>query len=209
MPDPVRQRVGDTRRAVLDQFDAHHVATLPDVSDMRQLGERAEQSAEGGDSCLHPSQCAFSPEHCQVRQSHRAADRVPSIAMTVKERGPLLMRSQEGPVDLLGRQRGSQRKIPPGQSLADGHQIRRDPFVVAGEHPSCSPESGCHFIRNQQHVVPAAEVTDAREVAGRGGQHAGGGLDERFDDQSGDLPMPLLQHVFDRFEARDRAGRVR
>ncbi len=176
---------------------------------MGQPGEGAEQPTEGGDPGAHARQRALPPKDLQVRKRHRAADRVPGIAVAVEEGFPLFILSQEGSIDLLGGQRGGQRKIPSGQPLADGHQIRGDPFVVTREHPSGPTEPGRDFVRNQQHVVPRAELADALQVAGRGGQHTGSGLDKRFDDEAGDLPVPPFQNVFDRFEAGQGTGRIR
>ena len=81
--------------------------------------------------------------------------------------------------------------------------------MIAGKHPTGTTKSSRDFVCDQQHVVFRAEFADAREVARRSGDHAGGSLHERFDDEAGDLLVLLLQDAFDRIKTGHPTGGVR
>ena len=56
--------------------------------------------------------------------------------------------------------------------------------------------------------MTATELANASEIAGRGGDHACGGLHERLDQQSGDLAMTARKQPLERLGAGEPARRI-
>ena len=71
--------------------------------------------------------------------------------------------------------------------FAEAEQVGLDAFVLDGEHSPGAPEAGRHLVADQQRAVPARQLAQRRQVAGRLRPHAGGALHERLDDERGDL----------------------
>ena len=100
------------------------------------------------------------------------------------------------------RQRRRHRQVAAGQPLAQAQQVGRDLFVLAGEQLAGPAEAGGHFVGDQQDVVPPRQFPHAAQVAGRVRDHAGGALDQRLDDDRGEIlvvqvqsPLQLVQVV--------------
>src|SRR5262249_17975763 len=73
--------------------------------------------------------------------------------------------------DLLGRERGGERKVAAADPLRDAQEIGRDAGVLAGEEPPRPPEPGRDLVGDEQRAVPAREAVERTEGRGRAGPH--------------------------------------
>ena len=93
MTDPRVEGVGLPCGTVAHEFDSDHEALLPNVADVRQSGERREQAGQQSDFRLQLCQRPLGPENFQVRQGHRAPERIAGETMAVEKGFELFVRS--------------------------------------------------------------------------------------------------------------------
>ena len=131
------------------------------------------------------------------------AERVARVGVAVEEGPELLVGAQEALVDPLGGKRGRERHVAAGQSLRHAHDVGRDPLLFAGEHRPGPPEAGCDLVADQEDIVAVAELANAAQETGRLHADPRRSLDERLDDDCGDLPVVEVE---DALELRGVAG---
>ncbi len=83
---------------------------------------------------------------------------------------------------------GGQGQVPPGQGLADAHDVRYDAGVIGREQLAGAPKTGGDLIEDEQQTVPVRHLPQHCQAFGRVGVHAAGTLEDRFDDDRGELP---------------------
>lgn len=88
-----------------------------------------------------------------------AADRVTGIGVAVHELLAFVVIVIEGIVNFVCGADNSHRQITAGECLTDGHDIRSNSRMVAGEHFAGSAEAGSNFVGNQQYAVLITELT--------------------------------------------------
>src|ERR1700719_3269388 len=76
------------------------------------------------------------------------------------------------------------RRIAAAQTLGNGHQIRRDAFLLAGVQGAGAAHAAHHFVEDQQHAITIADLPNALEVACGGGHRAERRADHGFGDES-------------------------
>ena len=189
----------ERRRAgpVGDQLDADHQAALADVADMRVVGELVgECPAQALDLGRQGLENPVALEQIERGEGRRAAERVAGEGVTVKE-GPAVAGpgAEELIVDPLGGQGRGERRVAAGQSLGQAQEIGRDVLLGAGEQRTGAAEAGRHLVGDEQDVVLAAEGRGPGQVARRVDEHAGGALDQRLQDEGGDLVAVLVQQL--------------
>jgi len=82
------------------------------------------------------------------------------------------------------------------QAFADDQDIGHDRLVFTGEHAPGSPEPGCNFIQNQQHVKPVTQFAHSLEKISGIKVHASGALHNRLHDNRGNCVLILDKQVF-------------
>ena len=141
-------------------------------------------------------QYLFLFQDVQRCKGSRGCQRIASVGMPVKESFLTLARgwkcwSQEGVVDFLGGQRGSQRQVAARDAFAQAHQIGNHMLLFAGEHAPCSAKRGHDFIGDQQDIVLMGQMAHSPQVAFGVHDHAGRALDQGFDDHRRDFFVPF------------------
>src|SRR5208283_4346086 len=61
---------------------------------------------------------------------------------------------------------GADRLISAAETLGDGHQVGRDPFLRAGVKRSGAPHAAHDLVEDEQHAVAVADRADASKVVG-------------------------------------------
>jgi hypothetical protein len=97
----------------------------------------------------------------------------------------------------------AQRQIGAGHALGERHQVGLDAPMTQGEPAAGAAEAGDHLVGDQQHLVPVADLAQAREIGRRRHDHAAGAHD-RLGDDGGDRVGPFLQdRLLHRFGGAD------
>ena len=86
-----------------------------------------------------------------------------------------------------GYQHGADGLVAAAQTLGDRLQIRGDPLLLPGVQRAGAAHAAHHLVQDQQGAVAVADFTHGAEIAGRGGDAAGGGAYHRLRDEGGDL----------------------
>ena len=107
----------------------------------------------------------------------------------------------ESIINFIGGADNSHRQITAGESFTDGHDIRGDTGMVAGEHFACSAEAGSNFVGNQKYAVFITELTQLLQVERRIDTHACAALNDRLNDDSSCFFGILSKCFFCKFEA--------
>ena len=176
------------RLAVGDELDPDHQATPAHVAHVRQRCDSTQAPREEPRRVLHARHEAVSLEEIEARERDRAAELIAGERVAVEERLQLGEVAVERVVDRVAHERRRDGQVAAGQSFAEGHEIGLDTLVLAREQLAGAAEAGRNFVREQQHVVLAAQTLDLAEEAGRHRPHPGRGLDERLDDETRDPP---------------------
>ncbi len=92
---------------------------------------------------------------------------------------------------------GGQRKRAAGESLAETQDVRRDPRLFAGEKRSRPPEADENLVRDQQHAMARTSLGDAAQGFGRKKFHSARALDQRLDQNGGDILLFARQKVIE------------
>ena len=64
----------------------------------------------------------------------------------------------DGQHDFVVGQHGGNRHDTASQRLAENKYIGTHPFVVAGQHPSRTADSGLHFVGHEEYIMRMAKV---------------------------------------------------
>ena len=107
----------------------------------------------------------------------------------------------EGIVNLVCGADNSHRQITAGECLTDGHDIRGNSCMVAGEHFAGSAEAGSNFVGNQEYAVFITELTQLLQVERRIDTHACTALDDRLNDNGSGLFGVFSKFFLSKFEA--------
>ena len=91
---------------------------------------------------------------------------------------------------------GAEGHIASGKALRDGHDIRLD--LVMRERPPGSAAAGTahHFVGDQNHSVPIADVAHQARVAIGGRHNAARGADDRLEDEGRHVARAKAQNLF-------------
>ena len=128
--------------------------------------------------------------------------------MTVEQLSPRAGGAEEALEDALGRERRRQRQQAAGHALREPHQVGRHVFVLTREHATRAAKADRDLVGDQQRAVPVAERAHSAEPARRQGEHAGGRLHARLDDDRSDLVAGPLEQPLQGLQAVNVAGGV-
>ena len=92
--------------------------------------------------------------------------------------------------DLVADADAAEGEVARRDGLGELDHVGLDAPVLQAEHPAGAAEPGDDLVRDQQHVVPGADLADAREVVGLGRDHAAAAL-HRLGDEHGDRLRPF------------------
>ncbi|MCY1354833.1 hypothetical protein D9M69_412270 [compost metagenome] len=112
-------------------------------------------------------------------------------------------RIDHGVVHFAAHRHGAHRHRRVVDRLGHGDQVRRHVEALGRGGRAETAEGGDHFIEDQQDAVPAGDLAQFFQVAGRRHQHAGG-AGQRLDDHGGDVGR-----VMQREDALQLVGEVR
>ena len=84
-----------------------------------------------------------------VGDGRGASEWVARVGVTVEEGAVVLVGTEEGLEDRLGREGRGKRQVTPGQSLRDAQEVRFDALVLDGEHAAGAAEPGGDLVRDQ------------------------------------------------------------
>ena len=161
-------------------------AAVPDFPDGRVAGERLlQQLAEAGDA---RGQFAAGDQRAQfadILQRHCRGQRIAGERVPVEERPAAGVRTEEGGVDLLARERGRERQVARGQPLREAEKIRRHSLLRANEHRAEPAEGDEDLVKDQMDPVLAAEGRHCQGKPRRLQPHPGRPLDGRLENQAG------------------------
>src|SRR3989475_12847552 len=105
-------------------LDADHQAALPDVADMRQLGERREAFRKPLPHRAGVIEGAVLVEQTERGEGGGAGERVAGVAVAVEEGALRLERSEEALVDRVGGEGRCERQGPAREPLREAEEIR-------------------------------------------------------------------------------------
>ena len=115
-----------------------------------------------------------------------AGDGVAAEGVAVLE-GVVVVAVGEGVVKAVAGDGGAERKGACGEGLAEADDVGIDMGMLEGEETPGATKAGGDFIDDEEDVVFAAPVGDAGEGPGSIEVHAGGTLDEGFNDEGGEF----------------------
>ncbi len=87
-------------------------------------------------------------------------------------------------------------QIAAGQRLGQAEKVRGDIGLFTGEQAAGASEADCDFVVDQVHSVAVAGLAQQLEVDRVIHAHAAGALDQRLDDNRGNLLVLLGQGLF-------------
>ncbi len=191
------RRQGRHRLPVGDQFEGQKQAASATVADERvalhQPGEAALQLA--AHERRVPDQAAVL-DLLDHGEPGGARQRVAGVGEAVDEAAHVEHRLDQTPV----RDHGAERGITGGEALGNGQDVRGNVPVLGAPEGAGPAAAGHHLVVNQQHAVTVADLADARHVAFRRHQGAGGSAADRLEHEGEDrlrpfLEDPRLEHV--------------
>ena len=112
--------------------------------------------------------------------------------MPVKKR-PAAIGAAKRVVNAPGANRRAHRQEAAGQPFRQAHDVRHHAGQLARKHAPAAAEAGQHLIGDQQHVIFAAEPPHALQKFHRMHDHSARALQQRLDDQRGDLAVCCFQ----------------
>ena len=86
----------------------------------------------------------------------------------------------QGLHDPVGDQDAADGLVAAAQPLRDDLDVRRDPFLFPRVHRAGTAHAAHHLVQDQQGAVAVADLPHTAEVAGDGGDAAGGGAHDRL-----------------------------
>ena len=89
--------------------------------------------------------------------------------------------------DLAGAQHGGQRQVAAGERLADAHHVRRHAGGLGGEERAGPAEAGGDLVEDQHQPVLVGDLAHHPQARGVVDVHAAGALQQRLDDDPGEL----------------------
>ena len=126
----------------------------------------------------------------------RGGRRMAAVGVAVAEH---LVRAlaEERLLDPVGDDDGAHRHVPRGQALGAGHDVRHDAEALAAEIGAEAAEAADDLVRDQQHVVLAAQLLHPRpEAVGRRDDAAG--ADHGLADEGRDVVGVILEQRLER-----------
>ena len=90
------------------------------------------------------------------------------------------------PHDPVGDQDAADRLVAAAEALGDDLDVGGDAFLLPGVHGAGAAHAAHHLVQDQQRAVAVADLAHALEIAGQGGDAAGGGADHRFGEERHD-----------------------
>ncbi len=98
---------------------------------------------------------------------------------------------QKGVVNRVCRQRGRQRQVTACDPFGETQEIRRDRFLLTGQHRPRAPESDRDLIRNQRDVILPGQPPEITKIAGWMHQNPRRPLNQRLHNERRELFMLL------------------
>ena len=95
--------------------------------------------------------------------------------------------AQEGAEHLARRHRGRHGQVPAGDPLPHAHEVGPHAALLGGEQRPGPPESGRHLVTDEEGARLAARLAEPPHIGRGGAQHARRTLDQRLDDDGGQL----------------------
>ena len=88
---------------------------------------------------------------------------------------------------MLADQDAADRLVAAAEALGDDLDVRRDAFLLPGVHGSGAAHAAHDLVEDEEGAVAIADVAHRLEVAGHGGDAAGGGADDGLGHEGGDI----------------------
>lgn len=183
--------------AVGDEFDAGHDTTLADIADVGELPPGAEAFAEPVGIGADIVEDAIFFEESEGGETGGASERVPCVGVSVVESFAFRRGCDEGVVDFLSAESGSDGEVAAGEAFRDAEDVGVDLFLFAGEEGACSAEPDGDFIGDEWDTVARGEFADAAEITGGMNEETSGPLDEGFDEKAGDPGVVFLESTLE------------
>ena len=111
----------------------------------------------------------------------------------------------ESLIHLFRSQRGGERQVAGGEAFREAEEIRDDAFTLRSGQRTEAAEAGEDFVEDEVHAVLTTKGGDGLHEARRLLDHAGGALDDGFEDQAGGRGGIAFE---DRLQRSQRGGRV-
>ena len=148
---------------------------------------RGEELSSRGHRVAESSLAGSSVAHRRVRDGTR--ERVGHERRAVHERHRHLgVRTPRGTLrDLIGGERRAHGHVSARERLADAHDVRRDPCVLACKESARPAKPGRDAVEDEQYAVLVAQLAHAAQVVGGVEVHAAGSLYDRLEDDCRDL----------------------
>ena len=112
-------------------------------------------------------------------------DGMAGIGIAVEQLDRAVRPLHQGVVDRAAAENGAHRDAPVREPFRGGDKVGYDAKQIRGEGRAEPPESGNHFVEDEQNAVAVADRAQPLEIADRRNQHAGRTRD-RLDDHGGD-----------------------
>ncbi len=181
------QAVGGRR-----ELDRAHEAAQADVFD-RGLGRDAivEQAGQLVGTLAHVGQHIPRLDQLEVAERYGRGQRVPAEGMTVVERLPAQIVTEESFEHRAARRGHRHGEVARGEALAQTEQVGAKAALLRREEGAGPAEAGRDLIADQEHVVGAARRSEAREPTVIRHLHSGRGLHGGLDDDGRELGAVL------------------
>ena len=106
--------------------------------------------------------------------------------------------AEKGRKDVVVGDRRRHRQIARGQPLGEADDVRGDTRLLHGEHGAGAAEAGRHLVEDDENAGGPGNVDQALEKFRTAHAHAAGALQQRLDDQSGDILRAVPQAILER-----------
>jgi len=182
---------GDFALLAGHQFDGGDQAAAAELADPGMLTEALAPGVEEGGARRQIGQNRLFGEDLLHLHGQGAGQGVAGVGVGV-EKGPQGgVVVVEGLVDVLRGQNRGQGQIAAGDALGQAQQIGADAGVFVGEQLAGAAEADGDLVGDVVHLPGVAQLPQLAQIDGRIDAHAGGALDQGFDDDGGDLPVAL------------------
>ena len=141
--------------------------------------------------------CVDASAGVERRQRGAAGEGIAGVGMRVQE-GARDRVVEEGFVDRVAGQDDGQRQVAAGDAFRQAHQIGANIRLFVGEESAGAAAADGDLVADQVHLEAVAQGAGKAQVFRVVHRHAGGALDQRFDDQGGDAFAVAFEVRFQR-----------
>ncbi len=185
--------VGRTAGFVLNHLDGQRHAGLAHLGHMWMLGQVRGGAGHACGQRLVRLDDVVLGEDVQRRQCGGTGQRIAGVGVRMKKGAQGRVVVVERLIQAVGGEHRGHRQIAAGKGLGQAEEVRRDAGLLAGEHRAGAPEADGDLVVDEVHLVAVAGLAQQLEVDRVVHAHAAGTLDQRLDDDRGDVLVMLGQ----------------